>query len=43
MQTHGMYSTQLIVPFFKQFRPDLVIETSGAQSAPVAAGVYCRS
>ena len=26
MQTYGMYSTKLIVPFFKQFRPDLVSE-----------------
>jgi phospho-N-acetylmuramoyl-pentapeptide-transferase len=26
MQSKGMYSTKLIVPFFKQFRPDLVIE-----------------
>jgi len=26
MQTRGMYSTKLIVPFIKQFRPDLVIE-----------------
>ncbi len=26
MQTRGLYSTKLIVPFFKQFRPDLVIE-----------------
>jgi phospho-N-acetylmuramoyl-pentapeptide-transferase len=26
MQTHSMYSTKLIVPFFKQFHPDLVIE-----------------
>ena len=25
METRGMYSTKLIVPFFKQFRPDLVI------------------
>ena len=25
MQTHSMYSTRLIVPFFKQFHPDLVI------------------
>jgi phospho-N-acetylmuramoyl-pentapeptide-transferase len=25
MQTKGMYSTRLLVPFFKQFRPDLVI------------------
>jgi phospho-N-acetylmuramoyl-pentapeptide-transferase len=25
MQTYGMYSTKLIVPFFKQFRPDLVV------------------
>ena len=27
METYGMYSTKLIVPFFKQFRPDLVIGT----------------
>jgi phospho-N-acetylmuramoyl-pentapeptide-transferase len=27
MQTRGMYSTKLIVPFVKQFRPDLVITT----------------
>jgi phospho-N-acetylmuramoyl-pentapeptide-transferase len=26
MQTYGMYSTKLIVPFFKQFRPDLVLQ-----------------
>ena len=26
MQAKGMYSTRLIVPFLKQFRPDLVIE-----------------
>ena len=26
MQTRGMYSTKLLVPFVKQFRPDLVIE-----------------
>ena len=25
MQNYGMYSTKLIVPFFKQFRPDLVL------------------
>ena len=25
MQTRGLYSTKLLVPFFKQFRPDLVI------------------
>jgi len=25
MQTYGMYSTKLIVPFFKQFHPDLVL------------------
>jgi phospho-N-acetylmuramoyl-pentapeptide-transferase len=25
MQTRGMYSTKLLVPFLKQFRPDLVI------------------
>ena len=27
MQTYGMYSTKLIVPFFKQFHPDLVVST----------------
>lgn len=27
MQARGLYSTKLIVPFFKQFRPDLVVET----------------
>ena len=26
MQTYGLYSTKLIVPFFKQFRPDLVLQ-----------------
>jgi phospho-N-acetylmuramoyl-pentapeptide-transferase len=26
MQARGMYSTRLLVPFFKTFRPDLVIE-----------------
>ena len=26
MQTYGMYSTKLIVPFFKQFHPDLVVQ-----------------
>ncbi|MBV9480766.1 MAG: phospho-N-acetylmuramoyl-pentapeptide-transferase [Acidobacteria bacterium] len=26
MQTRGLYSTKLIVPFFKQVRPDLVLE-----------------
>jgi phospho-N-acetylmuramoyl-pentapeptide-transferase len=30
MQTMGMYSTKLMVPFFKQFRPDLVIEKLAA-------------
>ncbi len=25
MQAHGLYSTRLLVPFFKQFRPDLVV------------------
>jgi phospho-N-acetylmuramoyl-pentapeptide-transferase len=29
MQTYGMYSTKLIVPFLKQFHPDLVVETLG--------------
>ena len=27
MQTYGMYSTKMFVPFFKQFHPDLVIGT----------------
>ena len=27
LATHSAYSTQLIVPFFKRFRPDLVIHT----------------
>jgi phospho-N-acetylmuramoyl-pentapeptide-transferase len=27
MQTRGLYSTRLMVPFFKQFRPNLVIDT----------------
>jgi phospho-N-acetylmuramoyl-pentapeptide-transferase len=27
MQGKGMYSTKLVVPFFKQFRPDLVVES----------------
>jgi phospho-N-acetylmuramoyl-pentapeptide-transferase len=27
MQAYGMYSTRLIVPFFKQFHPDLVVGT----------------
>jgi phospho-N-acetylmuramoyl-pentapeptide-transferase len=26
MQNHGMYSTKLVVPFLKQFHPDLVID-----------------
>jgi phospho-N-acetylmuramoyl-pentapeptide-transferase len=26
MQHHGMYSTRLVVPFFKQFHPDLVVD-----------------
>ncbi len=26
LQTRGLYSTHMIVPFFKQFRPDLVVE-----------------
>src|SRR5579872_6181900 len=27
MQTRGMYSTRLLVPFIKQYRPNLVIDT----------------
>jgi phospho-N-acetylmuramoyl-pentapeptide-transferase len=30
MQTRGLYSTKLMVPFAKQFRPDLVIESLAA-------------
>jgi phospho-N-acetylmuramoyl-pentapeptide-transferase len=26
MQNHGMYSTRLMVPFFKNFQPDLVVD-----------------
>jgi phospho-N-acetylmuramoyl-pentapeptide-transferase len=26
MQTYGLYSTKLIVPFFKQYHPDLVVQ-----------------
>jgi phospho-N-acetylmuramoyl-pentapeptide-transferase len=26
MQTHGLYSTKLMFPFVKQFRPDLIVE-----------------
>jgi phospho-N-acetylmuramoyl-pentapeptide-transferase len=38
MQTYGLYSTKLIVPFFKQFRPDLVIGNieHGAHLWPLA-------
>ena len=27
METYGMYSTKLIVPFFKQYHPDLVVQS----------------
>ena len=30
MQTYGLYSTKLIVPFFKQFHPDLVVRAWSA-------------
>ncbi len=38
LQYRGLYSTKLVVPFFKQFRPDLVIEKWAAhpQLWPVA-------
>src|SRR5438445_4127765 len=32
MQAYGMYSTKLIVPFFKQFHPDLVVGALGEYS-----------
>ena len=40
MQTYGLYSTKLIVPFFKQFHPDLVVGSAGTLSASMAAGVF---
>ena len=39
MQTQGAYSTKLMVPFIKQFHPDLVIEKLVEQSCALAAGV----
>ncbi len=33
MQTRGMYSTRLLVPFLKQFHPDLVIENLASNPA----------
>ena len=48
MQTPGMYSTRLLVPFLKQFHPDLVIESLVSNPASVAAGLsalywFCRA
>ncbi len=36
----GAYSTQLVVPFFKKFHPDLVSHTLAGSSLHLAAGVY---
>ena len=43
LQYRGLYSTRLVVPFFKQFHPDLVDGTMGGSSATLAAGFSCRS
>jgi phospho-N-acetylmuramoyl-pentapeptide-transferase len=41
MQTKGMYSTRLMVPFVKQFRPDLVIDRfNNPELWPVAFVVF---
>ena len=39
MQTRGAYSTKLMVPFIKQFHPDLVIEKLVNHPCHLAAGV----
>ena len=39
LATHSAYSTQLIVPFFKKFHPDLVIHSLMSSRTSVAAGV----
>ena len=36
---HGIYSTTINVPFFKQFKPDLLIDSAAAQSLDLSAGV----
>ena len=43
MQTRGLYSTELLVPFFKQFHPDLVVEPARAQSRTCGRWLFCRS
>ena len=35
----GMYSTNINVPFFKQFKPDLLIDAFLLQSVALSAGV----
>ena len=42
LETHGLYSTRLIVPFLKHFRPDLVISRLH-HGYLVAAGVSAVS
>ena len=44
MQTRGAYSTKLMVPFIKQFHPDLVIEKLVNNPAlwPLAFRSFCR-
>ena len=39
LERHGSYSTRLMVPFVKKFRPDLVWDWMGAYSAYALAGV----
>ena len=43
LATHSAYSTQLIVPFLKRFRPDLVIHSSDEFAASLAAGFHSVS
>ena len=39
MNARGLYSTSMNVPFFKNFKPDLLIHALAAQSADLSAGV----
>lgn len=36
MQKHGLYSTRLVVPFLKQFHPDLVVDLHNPGLWPIA-------
>ena len=42
MTVDGIYSTQLIVPFFKSFHPQLVIHALLGQALPVGRWHFCR-